>query len=430
MRRLGRVNRESNVFRLSLSGCLLTLLAVTASADRLILTDGRTFTGTVDVEGDTVLITVPYGTLRFPKNQVERIELKDTPEQEFRKKLGETALDDPNGLFYLARWAQQNSLDRQAGDLYALILKLDNNHAYTRRALGYVRIQSKWLTFEKALRLARGRLEAGSYVALLDDVLPALKEAAKTKRQRLEISELRGYAQLRSRLFAPATKTFASLAGKADPPASTRFAAIREILTDNPDGMYVLREAYPPGTRLFGTVSAAIRPGPASLAKPLVLAAALRDLAKGDITAGGKLMAEARKLEATDPDAAWKKYAKAEQAFDRADALVADISGSYRIEIVRRKIAAIRKDADADARKYDAEKDKLGVKDMSPQAYRNMILRMVHSLDSARDDLQRIRGVAQPYARELILEIKWADVDLTRIEELRKILVSHLDEKK
>ena len=93
------------------------MLASAGLADRLILTDGRTFTGTVAVEGDTVLITVPYGTLRFSKAQVERIELKDTPEQEFRKKLGEVLLDDPNALYGLARWADKNTLSRQAGDL-------------------------------------------------------------------------------------------------------------------------------------------------------------------------------------------------------------------------------------------------------------------------------------------------------------------------
>jgi hypothetical protein len=416
--------------RAVLSGCLVGLLIAVASGDKLILTDGRTFTGTVDVEGDIVRITVPYGTLAFSRNQVERIELKDTPEQEFRKKLGEADLDDPNGLFLLARWAERNSLDRHASDLYVLILKLDPDHAYTRRALGYVRIGQKWLTVKRAILQARGRLEAGSYAALLDDVLPVLKEAAKTKRHRLEVAELLGYTQLRSRIFAAATRTFADLAEKADPPPSTRFAAIKEILTDNPDGMYVLRETYPASSPLLGGSSPSVQPGPASLANPLVLAAALRDLAKVDIAAGRKRMEEARKLERTDPDSAWQLYARAEQAFDRADALVDDITRSYRIEITRRKIAAIRRDVDADARKFEEAMGKLGLKPMSAQAFRSYILRMIHHLDSTRDNLQRIRGIAEPYSQELLLEMKWAELDLTTIEGLRKILVARLDEKK
>jgi len=416
--------------RVVLSGCLVAMCVATASADKVILTDGRTFTGTVDVEGDTVLITVPYGTLRFPKTQVERIELRDTPEQEFRKKLGEAALDDPNGLFYLAQWAQENSLDRQAGDLYALILKLDADHTQTRRALGFVRIHETWLTFPKALQQARGKLEAGSYTALLEDVLPVLRDAAVTKAHRMDVAKLLGYTQLRSRLFPAAMETFADLADKADPPESVRFGAIQKVLKDNRDGMYILRETYPQGTRLLGGAAAAIRPGPASLANPRVLDAALKDLAKNDIAAGRELMKDARKLEPSDPDAAWKKYAQAEQVFDRADALVATITRSYRIEIARRKIASLRKDADTDARKFDEAMGALGLKDVSPQAYRTMVLRLIHHLDSTRDNLTRIRGIAEPYAQELVLEIKWAELDLKRIEGLRRILISELDGKK
>ena len=264
----------------------------------------------------------------------------------------------------------------------------------------------------------------------MEDVLPVLRDAAVTKRQRLDVAELLAYTQLRSRLFAAATRTFSDLADKTDPPDSVRFAAIRKILKDNPDGMYVLRETYPAGARLLGGASAAIRPGPASLANPLVLDAALRDLAKGDIATGQKLMDDARKLEPSDPDSAWKKYAQAEQVFDRADALSPTITRSYRIEIARRKIAAIRKDADTDAGKFDEAMGRLGLKNVSPQAYRTMVLRLIHHLDSTRDNLRQIRGIAEPYARELILEIKWAELDISRIEGLRRILVSELDGKK
>lgn len=416
--------------RAMLSACVVAMLSSLALADKLILIDGRTFTGTVTVEADTVLIAVPYGTLRFPKNQVERIELKDTPEQEFRKKLGEVPLDDPNALFSLAEWADRNSLGRQASDLYALILKLSPDHGPTRRVLGYVRIDRQWLTFEKGVQQARGKLEAGSYKALLDDVLPALKTMATTRKMHMTVMELLGHTQLRSGKFAAAAKTFGELAGKSEPPAAIRHAAIVGILTRNGDGMYVLEGAYPPSAPLLRDGSPSIRPGPASLANPMVLEAALHDLAKEKIEAGKKLMAEAGKMERTDPDPAARKYAQAARAFDHADALVPNVARSFRVEIVRRRIAAIRKDADADARKFDEAMKKLGVKDMSPAAYRNMILRLMHHLDGTRDELKKIVAIAKPYPRELVLEIKWAELDLTKIESMRKILVTELDGRK
>jgi len=405
----------------------VALLAPASLADKLILTDGRTFTGTVAVEGEMVLITVPYGTLRFAKAQVERIELKDTPEQEFRKKLGEVPLDDPNALYGLARWADKNALKRQAQDLYALILKLDPNHAPTRLATGYVRVQQRWLTFDQAVQLTRGKLEAGSYALLLEAILPALEASGRTEAQQLEVLDLTAHTLLRSHQFNVARQKFAELATRAEDPNATRYATITAVLESNPDGMYVLREAYPPAAPLFGNSTESLKPGPASLARPLVLEAALLDRAKKDLAAGRGLMEEAQKLERTDPDATAQKYALAGRAFDQADALVPDIARSYRVEIARRKIAVLRKDVQANAEKFDDQMAKLGVQDLSPPAFKNLILRMVHHLDSTRDDLQRVLGAAKGFPRELVLEIKWAELDLARIEKMRMILVSKLD---
>lgn len=422
--------------RAALSGCLIAALATAAAADKLVLTDGRVFTGIVSVESDTVQITVPYGTLRFVKTMVERIEIMDTPEQEFRKKLANTALDDPNAVYDLAQWAGGNTLARQAADLYALILKLDANHAGTHKALGHIRIGKSWLGFDAAFQQARGKLEAGSYSILLEDILPALRAAATTRQQALEIMALLGDTQLRSRLFGPAEATFGDLsesARKAEPPATdlaTRSAMIAEILHANADGMFVLREAYPPTAPLLGGTVAHVMAGPASLANPLVLEAALRDEAKKEIEVGKKLLDEAQKLSATDPDAAGMKYALADQHFRKADAMVPNIARGHRVDITRRKIAAIRKDADADARDFDDQMAKLGVKDMAPLAYNTMILRMIHHLDRTREDLKSIMKLAQAYPKELVLELKWAELDLTKIENMRKILVTELDGRK
>ncbi len=422
--------------RAALAGCLIAALSLTAAADKLVLSDGRVFTGTVSVESDTVQITVPYGTLRFSKSIVERIELMDTPEQEFRKKLADTALEDPNALYDLARWADKNTLNRQAGDLYALILKLDAHHAGTHKALGHIRIGKSWLGFDAAFQQARGKLEAGSYSILLENILPALRVAAPTRQKALEVMELLGDTQLRSRLFGPAEATFGDLAEaarKAKPPATdlaTRSAMIAEILHSNADGMYVLRQAYPPTAPLLGSTGAHILAGPASLATPLVLEAALRDEAKKEIDAGKKLLDDAQKFSPTDPDAAGMKYALADQHFRKANAMIPNIARGHRVDITRRKIAAIRKDADTDARDFDEQMARLGVKDMAPKAYNTMILRMIHHLDSTREDLKRILTLARAYPKELVLELKWAELDLTKIENMRKILVTELDDRK
>jgi len=67
------------------------------------------------------------------------------------------------------------------------------------------------------------------------------------------------------------------------------------------------------------------------------------------------------------------------------------------------------------------------VKDMAPQAYNTLLQRMIHHLDSTRDDLKRIIELAQAYPKELVLELKWAELDLTKIETMRKDIVKALD---
>lgn len=422
--------------RAAFSGCLIAALASLAAADELVLTDGRVFVGTVSVEADTVEITLPYGTLRFPKIDVERIEIMDTPEQEFRKKLADVALTDPNALYSLAQWAGRKGLSRQAEDLYSLTLKLNPDHAGAHKARGHIRIGKLWLGFDAALEQARGKLDAGSYTVLLEEILPALKAAAPTRRQALQVVDLLADTQLRSRQFTHAEATFIELAEaarKAEPPASdlaTRSATVAEILRENPDGMYILRDAYPPSASLLGTAQKHIMAGPASLATPLVLEAALRDVAKKEIEAGKKLLDDAQKLALTDPDSANLKYALADQCLQRADAMIPGIARAHRVDIARLKIAAMRKDADVDARDFDEQMGKLGVKDMAPQAYNTMIQRLIHHLDSTRDDLKRIIELAQTYPKDLVLELKWAELDLTKIDNMRKILITELDGRK
>ena len=93
-----------------------------------------------------------------------------------------------------------------------------------------------------------------------------------------------------------------------------------KILAAHPNGVYVLVEPHPPTAMVFGDTP--IEAGPASLAKPLVLKAALRARAKVAIKKGQALMDEARKLGHTDPEAAKSRYTRAETHFDTADAII------------------------------------------------------------------------------------------------------------
>ncbi len=409
---------------LLLGSALLAVPAV-ARADRLILTDGRTITGSVTVEGNTVTIKAAFGTLQFSRQEVARIEMGETPRDEFEKRRAATASDDADALLALAAWAEGKSLPREAGEVYQDVLKINPDHPVARKKLGFVRIDGKWRDFADAMELARSKLETGNHDALLSEICPALTGAAPSPRQALQAGELTAMTLLRAARFAQAAESFKALAAQADPAPATRYLAIADILSGNKDGMYVLKEKYPPDAEIRG--ARAVPTGPASLADPLVLQAALWDRAKEHIAAGRKIMDEARAIQETDPDTARTKYLLAGRTFDKSDALVEGISRSYRIEIARRQIVVLRRDSESNARKFDLLMESLGSQKMSPAEYRNTVVRLIHYLDNVREDLTSILALAKPYAQELALETKWAELDLQRIEEMRRVLKKELD---
>ena len=99
--------------RLTLA-CTVAVAAAVASADRLELVDGRTLEGTVTIEGQTVLLKMTYGTLRFSKSRVRSVVLQDTPEEILARKLAAAPKNNAEALFAVAQWAAEAALKPQA----------------------------------------------------------------------------------------------------------------------------------------------------------------------------------------------------------------------------------------------------------------------------------------------------------------------------
>lgn len=406
---------------------VVAILSATATADRVELLDGRSFEGIVAVEGNVVTVKMTYGTIEFSKRDIRRIVFKETPQEELTKKLANISPKDTAALFSLATWAEKKELYSQAKELLNKVIALNKDHGEARRLLGFVKIDSKWYAYDKALELARSKLQAAQYKPLLSDILPALAKLPLRSAQQMEIRNLLATTQLQAGKFAMAAKTFSSLAKQNDGAKATRYSAITDILKRSPDGMYILTEPYPPGSMILGDEMVSLKAGPVSLTNPLALEAALRDSAKKLIETGRKLLSEAREIEPTQPHLAHIKTKMATRQFHLADALVTDIAKSYHIEIVRRKISSIRKNIQTDAAKYDQLEETLGWQRLSPKASRNRMTRMVNHLNHIRDGLKNILKIAKPFPRALVLEIKWAEIDLKKIGQKRKILMAELD---
>jgi len=413
--------------------CLAAALAAPAWGDRLELLDGRTFEGTVTIDAETVTVKMTYGTLQFSPRDVARITYKDTPAEVLAKKVDAVADDDADGLFTVAKWALANGLDAQARQLFVKIIAVQSDHAEARRRLLNTRIDGKWHTHDSALELVRSKLQAGHHANLLSTVIPAISRLPLSPVQRRVVDDLRARAQLRASRFADAQAAFLALAERAGGDVGVQYAAIAGILGQCKDGMYVLKQVYPPQAALVRPEGQIARKGPGSLARPIVLEAALWELARTtELEAGRELLAEARKIEPTDPYAARTGYALATQRFERADAIVAGtrtpgVAKTYHVEVARCRIRVIRGAVETAAKKYEQIKATLGRAGMSDKDYRALVSRMMQHLGDVRIGLKEVLALATPYPRALVLEINWAEVDLRKIDEVRAVLAAELD---
>ncbi len=407
---------------------VLALACSVALADRLTLIDGRVFTGKVTEEPGVVSIETSMGTVSFPWSEVASIERMPTPEAQLAKRIAEVDQGDVEGLYGVAVWADQQGLSAQAEALYLRVIALENDHLGARQSLRHVQVGQQWYPFDKAMEIIEARIASGQVDEATLKATEALLPLATAPEQRFQVGHLRSRALLRRGQFLAASEAFAELAKTAEEPMAARLTAIAEILVVHPDGLYVLTEAYPPTAAVLGQYEPMVPSGPASLSQPAVLAAALRDKARVFIQAGAKLLAKARSIEPTAPEAARRVYLLALREFGRADALVDDIARSYKIQCTRRRIAILRKGSERNAARFDTELATLGKEPMTPPAYALKINRMMRHLRTIRGDLDTILKLAEPYNKELILEVKWAELDKQRITKMEETLKQELNE--
>lgn len=104
----------------------------------LILKGGRQLTGEVTKTKDGYEVKTKGGTVVIAADQVEKVQDIVTPASEFKQRLEQLNKQDPEGLFRLASWAQQNKLLVEARDLLEQVLKLKPEHENARLLLRLV----------------------------------------------------------------------------------------------------------------------------------------------------------------------------------------------------------------------------------------------------------------------------------------------------
>lgn len=405
----------------------LLCIAPHVRADRLIMNDGRVFDGEVTPKGNTVLVVSALGTLRFARSEVREIIYDKELQSELDRQMNELPENVIPALLAGAKWAHNKGLIDDARRLYQRVINVDPANAVAREALGHVRVLGSWMDFADAVDFASRRLQYGLHRSVIEDILPILESKAKGPQQTEAVMEIRARAMLQDEQFQEAAREFGELAIRTQDAHAFRYESAAKILRDNPDGMYILNNSYPPEYVLLDISDGLIGPGPVSLAEPVALEAALHEIASREIDTARRLIREARNLESIDARSARGLTAEAIEALDRADAIVPSIARSYRVELTRRRITAIRNRIDAQAQEFDNQVSTLGSLDMSPYTFRDKIRSLIQMLDSIRDNLNEVVRIANPYQRDLVLELSWAKGDLGRVSEMRQELTDALD---
>ena len=136
---------------------LLSLaIALPCAADELVLKNGAAFSGAVREEGDKVVIELDFGTMTFRKSEVRSFKKTSDPIQEYERKL--QGATDAKSTYEVAVWAREKGLGTRANDLLRKVVSLDPDHAGARRALGFEKVDGKWLEGDD-LMTARGLLK-------------------------------------------------------------------------------------------------------------------------------------------------------------------------------------------------------------------------------------------------------------------------------
>ena len=130
---------------------LVAFLAVPATADVVHLTNGKTLEGKVTESAGSVVVELPGGKITLPREEVARIERKETLEDVYRARRAELAEDDVEGLFRLALWLREEGWEKKAREEFAAVVKLDPDHRGAHYGLGHVRYDDRWMTEDEAM---------------------------------------------------------------------------------------------------------------------------------------------------------------------------------------------------------------------------------------------------------------------------------------
>ena len=136
---------------------ILLFLAPTALfADEVFLKGAGSISGQIVEQTDTmVTVNIGGGVMGVPMSSVDRIVKARCPLDDYDDRAKKLGPQDVEGWRQLGRWATQQGLSAQATQAYQHVVTIVPDDPEAKEALGFVRLNGKWMTEEESYR-ARG----------------------------------------------------------------------------------------------------------------------------------------------------------------------------------------------------------------------------------------------------------------------------------
>lgn len=162
-------------------------------ADTVVLKDGTTHRGRVVEHADRVELYVCGKKRVFPR---ERVRSCETDRQTCARRLAALDAKDLEGHLELAEWCEQARLRREAKRVRERILVAHPDHRPTRKALGYVRHEGRWITRADYMRGLKLKKSGDGKSWITPEQRAQEEAAARAKAQEREVEAVLRRTQL------------------------------------------------------------------------------------------------------------------------------------------------------------------------------------------------------------------------------------------
>jgi hypothetical protein len=131
-------------------------------------------------------VDIGDGSVGFSMERVDHIVKGLSPLDEYNAQAGKLAPQDVDGWRKLAQWASTKGLSRQSRMAYEKVISLAPDDPAARQALGFVKVDGRWLTEEESFR-ARGFVKyEGEWMTAAEVQVAQATATAEQARQEAE----------------------------------------------------------------------------------------------------------------------------------------------------------------------------------------------------------------------------------------------------